>query len=299
MHDELAAILAAAAAAGIEVMPLKGALLTTLPGARATAAGRWPISTCSSSRPTGSAWARCSRGSATAPDPEANPHPTHDVFVDPGGGRVVSSAGEHPDNPRRVEVHVEVKRHLWGWVDDDDLTEALWRGARAGEVLGQPASLPRAATLFAHLAIHASSDLLSRSRPARPMARPGVCGAARRRSCDVPHPRLAYPCLRLAKRALPDAMAAARRLGALTEHVPARLARWAATVPLDRRCGLTAGRPPTEPSESRRAMGALATRPLASRGRLRRRRRSPWHGALRADRHRPDEAPRRRLTSVS
>ena len=48
-------------------------------------------------------------------DPEANPHPTHDVFLDPGGGRIVSSTGEHPDNPRRVEVHVEVKRHLWGW----------------------------------------------------------------------------------------------------------------------------------------------------------------------------------------
>ena len=37
----------------------------------------------------------------------------------------VDAAGEHPDNPRRVEIHVEVKRHLWGWASDDDLTAEL------------------------------------------------------------------------------------------------------------------------------------------------------------------------------
>ena len=63
----------------------------------------------------------------------------------------------------------------------------------------------------------------------------------------MPHPRLAFPSLRLAARALPDAMAAARP-GVADGHVPGRLARWAATVPLDHRCGLTTGRPPTEPS---------------------------------------------------
>ena len=63
----------------------------------------------------------------------------------------------------------------------------------------------------------------------------------------MPHPRLAFPALRLAARALPDAMAALDLAG-LTDHVPGRLARWAATVPLDHHCGLTTGRPPTEPS---------------------------------------------------
>ncbi len=246
MHGELAAILARAATAGIEVMPLKGALLTTMAGARATARPMADLDLLV--HPAD----RVGLGAVLAGlgyrhVPEANPRPTHDVFLDPGGGQVVSSVGEHPDNPRPVEVHVEVKRHLWGWVDDDDLTAALWDGARAGEILGQRAAIPRADVLFAHLAIHASSDLLSgRGRLVQWLDLASVAPLAGDLA-TMPHPRLAFPSLRLATRALPDAMAALD-LAWLTDHVPGRLARWAATVPLDHHCGLTAGRPPTEPS---------------------------------------------------
>jgi hypothetical protein len=185
-------------------------------------------------------------------EPEDAPRPTHDVYVDPGGGRILDVEGEHPDNPRRVEVHLEVKRHLWGWTDDDDLTGALWDGARRGTVLGQPATLPRAASLLAHVAIHASSDLLTgRGRlvqwldlgalVAEPAA--GLADVA----VDLPHPRLAFPALRLAARTLPLGMAGLD-LSGLSAAMPRRLARWAAAVPIDARCGLTTGRPPDDPS---------------------------------------------------
>jgi hypothetical protein len=246
MHGELAAILGAAATAGIEVMPLKGALLTTMPGADAP---RRPMADLDllvhPADRAGLGAVVVGLGYRLAP--EANPRPSHDVFLDPGGGRIVSFEGEHPDNPRRVEVHVEVKRHLWGWVDDDDLTPALWAGARSGEVLGQPAAMPRTEALFAHLAIHASSDLLSaRGRLVQWLDLASLAPLAGDLA-GIPHPRIAFPAMRLTARALPDAMTALDLSGPAS-HAPDRLIRWAADVPLDHRCGLTTGRPPTEPS---------------------------------------------------
>lgn len=246
MHGELAAILGAAASAGIEVMPLKGALLTTMD--RPNASSRPMADLDLLVHPADRAAIRAViEGLGYRHAPEANPRPTHDVFLDPGGGRVALFEGEHPDNPRRVEVHVEVKRHLWGWVDDDDLTPALWANARSGEVLGRPAAIPRTEALFAHLAIHASSDLLvGRGRLVQWLdlgSMAPLAGDLR----TMPHPRLAFPALRLAARALPDAMAGLD-VAALATQAPDRLARWAATVPFDHRAGLTTGRPPTEPS---------------------------------------------------
>jgi hypothetical protein len=246
MHLQLEAILAAATAAGIEVMPLKGAILTTLPGADPL--GRPMADLDLLVHPADAArLGAVLTGLGYRHQPDGHRRPTHDVFVDPGGGRVVDPDGEHPDNPRRVEVHVEVKRHLWGWADDDDLTAALWRGARPGFVLGQPATLPDARSLFAHLAIHATSDLLvGRGRLVQwldlatlaPVV-PDLAG--------LPHPRLVYPSLRLAGRTQPGALGAIDLAG-LEREVPARLAAWAAAVRLDSRCGLTTGRLPDAPA---------------------------------------------------
>jgi hypothetical protein len=242
MLGELATILRAAADAGVAVMPLKGALLATLPG---FGAHRRPMADLDLLvRPVDrqAMAAVLARLGYTFED-EHNPRPTHDTFVDPGGGRLVSPHGDHPDNPRRVEVHVEVKRHLWAWDERDDLTSALWRGAQAGRVVGEPAFIPRFEALFAHLAIHATSDLLvGRGRlvqwldlgflAARAAETPGGLAPER-----LPHPRTVYPALRLAARALPRQMAGLQ-LGALEREVPSRLARWAAAVPLDGSCGL-------------------------------------------------------------
>jgi Uncharacterised nucleotidyltransferase len=248
MHQELAAILAAAATAGIEVMPLKGAILTTLPG---TDPARRPMADLDLLVHPGDRepLAAVLTGLGYAREPDDAPHPTHDVFLDPSRARVPGHDGEHPDNPRRVEVHVEVKRHLWGWATDDDLTDTLWRNSVRDVILGQPASVPERRALLAHLAIHATCDLLvGRGRLVQWLdlgsVAPVVTGFD-----TLPHPRVAYPSLRLAARALPGAMAGAgSELAALERNVPPRLARWASAVTLDAQCGLTKGRPPDAPA---------------------------------------------------
>jgi hypothetical protein len=207
---------------------------------------------------------------------ERTRRPTHDTFELPGNEDVVSADGEHPDNPRRIELHTEVRRHLWGWIEEDDLTAHLWAGATEATVLGEPAILPAPAALAAHVAIHATSDLLlSRGRLIQWLDLAEVTGGApavgevagaepavgevagaepavgevagAEPAVDLaraPHPRLVYPALRLAARRLagrfppdgPDGLAA------LEAMIPDRLVRWAASVPLDTRAGLQAAR---------------------------------------------------------
>ena len=207
--------------------------------------------------------------------PDGHRRPTHDVFVEPGGGgRLVDPEGEHPDNPRRVEVHVEVKRHLWGWADDDDLTAALWRGASRGEILGQPATLPRPESLLAHLAIHASSDLLSGRGRLVQWLDLGRHGAGRRRPRPAASSAAGLP-VAPARPARPAASRSPARStsAGLERQVPDRLARWAATRP-PRRVVRADDRPPARRTrERRRALGALAPGSMAAAGRLRGRRR--------------------------
>ena len=246
MHDELGSILARAATAGIEVMPLKGAVLGTVPGADPA---RRPMADLDllvrpADRPP---MREILVGLGYRHVPERHRRPTHEVFVDPGGGRVIEPDGEHPDNPRKVELHVEVKRHLWGWVDDDDLTDELWRGASRGWVVGQPATLPRPESLLAHIAIHATSDLLAGRGRLVQWLDLGVVAPLVAEVGGLPHSRIAYPSLRLAQRVLPQALGGTDLTG-LEEQVPSGLVRWAATVRIDSGCGLTTGRPPDAPA---------------------------------------------------
>jgi hypothetical protein len=232
-------------------MPLKGALLTTMPG---TDPYRRPMADLDLLvRPADRNGLRAIvERLGYRHEPEKAPRPTHDVYVDPGGGRIVSGAGEHPDNPRRVEVHIEVKRHLWAWSTGDDLTGALWAGAAEGEVLGYPAMVPAMPDLLAHLAVHASSDLLvGRGRLIQwadlALVAPRVAPEVLR---NLPHPPLAYPALRLATRAFPRAMASVELAG-LAARLPGRLVRWTQTVPLDGRSGLQVGSGVVRPASLR------------------------------------------------
>jgi len=248
LHDDLARILAAAAGRSLEVMPLKGALLTTMPGEDPY---RRPMADLDLLvRPADrAAGARLLTELGWRHVPEHAPRPTHDTFV-AGDGRVVDPVGEHPDNPRRIDLHTEVKRHLWGWVDDDDLTPYLWAGATRSSVLGEPATVPTIAALFAHLAIHASSDLLVGRGRLVGWVDLGRLAARAPWPADVPHPRVAYPALRLAARAQPSLMGGLDLAALEASTVPSALARWAASVPLDDRCGLSLGRPPDRPSST-------------------------------------------------
>lgn len=262
MHGELAAILERAAAAGVEMMPLKGSLLTTQAGVDP---GRRPMADLDLLvRPADHRAARAVlEALGYRRERIVSRRPGPDSFVDRGGGVVVSYDGEHPDNPRRVELHVNVMRHLWGWNDRDDLTRALWAGAAAGEVVGRPAMVPRHQDVFVHLAIHASSDLLMGRGRLVQWLDLGLLASRGEPPDEWPHPRLAFPSLQLAARAMPRAMAGVY-LESLDRRVPAALARWAAGVPLDGRCGLVTG-PPSLPDS---ALAARLARWRPTRWRL-------------------------------
>ena len=242
LHEDLAAVLAELARAGVRTMPLKGAIVTTRAGAtpeRRPMADLDLLVAPADRAPATAALVR--RGYLLWPHPHRRP--THDVFEHAGdGGLVRSYDGEHPDNPRRIELHTEVRRHLWTWVDDDDLTAYLWSSSRDGSLLGQPAALPSDEALLAHLAIHATCDLLlGRGRLIQWLDVAAIAAALPGGLGGLPNPRLAYPALRLAARRLPLLMAGVDLvpLGAL---VPPDLRRWTATVPLDRAAGLQSGR---------------------------------------------------------
>ena len=218
MHGELRSILAAAAAARIQVMPLKGALLTS--GATTDQPHRRSMADLDVLvRPADREQMRdLLNGLGYEQRHEANPRPTHDVFG-PRSGASVVSIDEHPENPRWVEVHTDVVRHLWGWTDEDELTPRLWSGATRTLVLGEEATVPDQHAVFAHLAIHASSDLLvGRGRLVQWV---DLAMMARHVSeyRSLPHQRLAYPSLRLAARTQPGAFAN-KELAAVEASVP-------------------------------------------------------------------------------
>ncbi len=235
LHGDLALILRAGAAAGIEVMPLKGALLTTRGD---TWRHRRPMADLDLLvRPADTAAMEgLLVGLGYRHQPEKNPRPTHDVYLNPSADGVVS-AGEHVDNPRRVEVHTEVMRHLWGWIGTDDLTPALWSRATLSTVVGEPAVVPADEDFVAHLAIHASSDLLvGRGRVIQWLDFVGLSDTLRALLPNVPHPSLAYPSLGLAYRA--SALLGDIDPSSFAPLVPERLVRWVENVPLDDRSGL-------------------------------------------------------------
>ncbi|MBI1880861.1 MAG: nucleotidyltransferase family protein [Chloroflexi bacterium] len=81
-------------------------------------------------------------------------HWKHTGFSRPDNRRVVSSEGEHPDNPRKLEVHMYCRETFGG--PALDLTETMWRNACPGTLLGEPARLLEPDALWLHLLVHAT-----------------------------------------------------------------------------------------------------------------------------------------------
>jgi hypothetical protein len=75
-------------------------------------------------------------------------------------GPVVSYTGEHPDNPRSLDLHTRLAEHFWGI--RYDLTEEAWADSAPGQLQDVAARVLEPATLLHHLAIHASSDAIAR-----------------------------------------------------------------------------------------------------------------------------------------
>ncbi|MCA9977893.1 MAG: nucleotidyltransferase family protein [Anaerolineales bacterium] len=168
---------------------------------------------------------------------DSNEHAQHMVFKNPGAA-VVSLSGEHPDNPRPVEVHWALRKGAWGDISSCDFTEQMW--ATATET-AEGTWQPTVTVLAEYVAFHASYHLLFRSGRLIHLLDLALLSGELRPFTPT-YPNWMYPALQLTARALPHLFHFdLTPLRALTHP---RVVAWADDVPLDGRCGLSSALPP-------------------------------------------------------
>lgn len=155
MRADLAGVLKAADDAGVAAMPLKGAVL--LEHYYADPALRPMADLDLLVRPAQQAAFGMIMGELGFRMVEATPR--HRAYLR-GEPRVVSWDGEHPDNPRGVEVHTAVGEQLRaiGYT----ITEQIWAGATRDSFAGAPGWTPAPAALLHHLLIHTCHNMVNR-----------------------------------------------------------------------------------------------------------------------------------------
>lgn len=228
MQEELQAILARFARRDLPLLPLKGAILTALyypePGLRPMA--DLDILIRAEDYEAG---ARLLAELGYEPGVR---HWKHVEFVKPDNRQVVSREGEHPDNPRGVEVHLACRETFGG--PTLDLTETMWANAAPGALLGEPALLPRPEALWLHLLVHASYHAWQgRGRLIHLL---DLAQVAPHLSDPLPwlngvDARYTYPALSLLRKYFPTAIGADLLLSQ-TRRVSAGFARWSAGLDL-------------------------------------------------------------------
>lgn len=153
MHRELAEILALFAANDMPLMPLKGSILSVEfyddPACRPMADLDLLI------RPDDFTGATDLLGQLGYQPNVA--HWKHTEFSRPENRRVVSVECEHPENPRKLEIHLHCRETFGG--PTIDLTQIMWANSARGKLLGQPAILPTVEALWLHGLVHATYHL--------------------------------------------------------------------------------------------------------------------------------------------
>jgi len=230
---DLNAILDGVAAAGIAVMPLKGAILAF---ARYRDPALRPMADLDLLvRPVdepGLHDVLVRLGYRLLDDADRRRHRT---YARPGD-RVVTTEGVHPDNPRKVEVHTGLYRSVWSDHAGLDLAPHLWSAGHEATLLGRPAVVPSDAALLFDVASHATTHLVRGT--GRILHWVDVAAlAADVDPLDDAFAELTFPVLTLAARALGDDRLASR-VASLAPAAGASLARLAVRVPLDDRAGL-------------------------------------------------------------
>ena len=261
LHEDLVAILRQANRVGIGVMPLKGSLLTTRyypsPALRPMADLDLLV------RPTDEAGlASVLEKLGYRSKVSISYHPGEREFVAGGGERIVSSRDDHPDNPRPVEVHTNLRKYLWVEYGCYDLTEFIWAGSRETEILGERVWVPALDRFLVYVATHAMYHHLFRSGRLIHLLDLAYF-AAQAPTLDPPDANWVYPPLRLAARVWPSRFAAIDLSGLALRTQP-RLRRWAESVPLDGRCGLSINLTPP-PRQTRRWLRWLRWHPSSPR----------------------------------
>lgn len=155
MIEDLVAILRAAADVGITVLPLKGAILATQfyrePGLRPMADLDLLVHPEHEDR-MGAALDQLGFAMVEAT-------PRHRAYLR-GPLEVVAWDGEHPDNPRGVEVHSSVGERLRAI--HFDITAAMWSGLTPGNYAGTFGLTPARGALLEHLLIHTCHNMVNR-----------------------------------------------------------------------------------------------------------------------------------------
>ncbi|MCQ3975964.1 MAG: hypothetical protein DPW09_21220 [Anaerolineae bacterium] len=150
MQTELQEILALFNRRHIPLLPLKGSILAPLyypdPGLRPMADLDVLIHPAD--------FAASARLLAELGYRQETVHWKHTEFCKPDNRQVVSTNGEHPDNPRKLELHLRCRETFGG--PTVELTGLMWANAAPGTLLGQPALLPRPEALWLHLLVHAT-----------------------------------------------------------------------------------------------------------------------------------------------
>lgn len=170
-------------------------------------------------------------------------------------GPIVSYTGEHPANPRSLDLHTQLAEHFWGI--RYDLTEEAWADSAPGQIAGVEARLLRPTTLLHHLAIHASSDAITRRLRLLHLSDIALVAAKLNPAdweCMIVgaqqrgEQRMLYPALLLTSRYYPVVPAAVLR--ALRSGVPSALLQQLDTTSLDQLS--FCNRLPTTPAEKLR-----------------------------------------------
>lgn len=175
----------------------------------------------------------------------------HIVLRPPGESGIASWTYDHPDNPRQIDLHSQVREDFRGITLD--LTDYLWQSARSTSVAGTPAWLPARSSLLHHLATHSSVSVLERQvrlgqlvdldylsiwlSPAEVVA--GLAPLTRAEA------RFLYPAVQLTTTYSPSPTLAAAN-DRLMVGVSPRLARWAGAGRLSNRTFLARTSPPGE-----------------------------------------------------
>jgi hypothetical protein len=150
IQAELKEILACFAADNLTVMPLKGSILSANfyaePGLRPMADIDLLIHPADFERSSA-----CLQQLGYEPDLA---HWKHTEFSKPDNRAIASRTGEHPDNPRGVELHLHCRERFGG--PTLDLTSYIWQTASTGKLLGESTTLPSVEALWLHVLVHAT-----------------------------------------------------------------------------------------------------------------------------------------------
>lgn len=150
MQAELQAILILFSRQQLPVIPLKGSLVTAQYYAEA---GLRPMADLDLLIRPGDFATATQLLAHLGYQPEVA-HWKHTEFVKPENRAVVARDYEHPDNPRKLEVHLHCRETFGG--PTVELTDLMWRHATPGELLGETAWLIQPEPLWLHLLVHAT-----------------------------------------------------------------------------------------------------------------------------------------------